>query len=227
MWLDILLVSVWGGIVALDTTAALQIMISRPLVSCSVAGLLLGNMPVGFIVGVLLELVYISELPVGAARFSEGNVGSTIAAVLAILTLEQVNRPIIVISFCLILGIILSMLGGYLVEIMRKVNGRIYNKVLGRETLNINKVSKAQLTGVLSAFLLGFLLTLISAALLATRPLPYLIAVIPDASKDIFRPISGAFLGAGCVFLFNLLKRENKYSWVVLAGLIIGTLYFI
>ena len=227
MWLDILMISLWGGVVALDTTAALQIMISRPLVSCSVAGLLLGNVPVGFLMGVLLELIYISELPVGAAKFSEGNVGSTIAAVLAILTLEQVNRPIIVISVCLVLAILLSMLGGYLVEVMRTVNGRIYNKVLGRETLNIKKISKAQLTGVLSAFLLGFSLTLVTTALFASKPLPYLIALIPDVSKEVVRPISGAFLGAGCVFLFNLLKRENKYSWVVLAGLIIGTLYFI
>ncbi len=86
---EIMLVSLWGGLVSMDTTAFLQIMTSRPIVACTVAGLILGNLQLGLLIGILLELAYISELPVGAAKFSESNVGAVSAAAVADLTIRQ------------------------------------------------------------------------------------------------------------------------------------------
>ena len=80
--------SIWGGMVALDTTAVLQVLISHPLVSCSVVGFLLGNFKIAFMIGVVLELIWLNELPVGAAPFSEGNIGATVAASNA-----EANKP--------------------------------------------------------------------------------------------------------------------------------------
>ena len=53
-------------ILGLDRTAALQIMISRPLVAGPLVGLLLGDPASGLTIGMLLELLWLCRLPVGA-----------------------------------------------------------------------------------------------------------------------------------------------------------------
>ncbi len=58
-------VSLLGAICALDRTAAFQVMFSRPLVAGTLGGLLAGNWEIGLLVGVSLELYFLSEMPVG------------------------------------------------------------------------------------------------------------------------------------------------------------------
>ena len=44
-WIEILQVSLLGGVLTLDRAAAFQLMLSRPLVAASAIGLLLGEGP--------------------------------------------------------------------------------------------------------------------------------------------------------------------------------------
>jgi PTS system mannose-specific IIC component len=55
-----------GGLLCVDRTAAFQVMLSRPLVSATVIGLCLGSPSVGLSAGVLLELLYMADRPVGS-----------------------------------------------------------------------------------------------------------------------------------------------------------------
>ncbi|MFO7982912.1 MAG: PTS sugar transporter subunit IIC [Desulfuromonadales bacterium] len=61
------LASAAAFICGLDRTAALQIMISRPIVAAPLTGLLLGQPLVGLQVGALMELLWLGRLPLGAA----------------------------------------------------------------------------------------------------------------------------------------------------------------
>lgn len=54
-------------VTGLDRTAALQMLLSRPLVAAALAGLLLGAVETGVMIGALLELLWLSRLPVGAS----------------------------------------------------------------------------------------------------------------------------------------------------------------
>lgn len=72
MWLDFpsfiwltAKVSLLGAVCALDRTAALQVMFSRPLVAATLGGVLAGNWEIGLLIGVSLELYFLSEMPVG------------------------------------------------------------------------------------------------------------------------------------------------------------------
>jgi PTS system mannose-specific IIC component len=59
-----------GGVsvlVGLDRTAALQVMLSRPIVAAPATGFLLGDFQTGLQVGILVELLWLGRLPVGAA----------------------------------------------------------------------------------------------------------------------------------------------------------------
>lgn len=61
------LIVVLSVIVGLDRTATTQFQLSRPLVCASLAGLLLQNFPHAFQLGLMLELLWITRIPVGAA----------------------------------------------------------------------------------------------------------------------------------------------------------------
>lgn len=74
-----------AGALALDTTAALQVMVSQPLVAGTIAGALVGDIGVGTAVGAVLQLVWVGALPVGAAAFPDAAVGSVSAVGVAVL----------------------------------------------------------------------------------------------------------------------------------------------
>lgn len=59
------MVSIAGGLLSLDRTAAFQTMVSRPVVTAPVIGYLLGDAGAGLVVGITLELLFIGDLPVG------------------------------------------------------------------------------------------------------------------------------------------------------------------
>ncbi len=60
------LAAIAGGFISLDRTAAFQIMISRPIVAGPLIGLVCGSLTTGIVIGSLLELLWIGDLPVGS-----------------------------------------------------------------------------------------------------------------------------------------------------------------
>jgi len=226
MLVDLAVISLWGGLVALDTTAAFQVLISHPLVSGAVIGLLLGNFPMGFAIGVILELIWLSEFPVGAAPFSEGNIGAAVAAAVGIISAGRTGRPEISLSLALLVGVLISMIGGHLVVLLRKINGRLYENILDNKKLTINMVERYHFSGIALAFLSGMLLTAVSVAFFGFLLLPAIIAYLPKSIDKFLAPVSAAFLGIGCGVLFYLfLSRKNW--WLIIVGAASGTvLYF-
>ncbi len=103
------LVAVAAGI---DRTAALQVMLSRPLVAAPLTGWVLGDPGSGLLVGMLVELLWLGRLPVGAAIPPDDTqvaVGAT--------TLAAVNAPLLGLSgapftlLCLLVTIPLGKVG--------------------------------------------------------------------------------------------------------------------
>lgn len=101
-------------LLGLDRTAALQIMISRPLVAGPLVGLVLGDPLTGLTVGMLLELLWLCRMPVGASIPHDdtqitvsattlaialsgtlgGGVGLTLGALLVALSLGKIGQRV-------------------------------------------------------------------------------------------------------------------------------------
>ena len=117
---DLVLLMALGGLVALDGTALGQFMVSRPLVAATLAGALLGDVTTGFVVGGVLELFYLSVLPVGGARFPEGGPAAVVGAATAAAIPGMAGLVAGIAA-----GLVWGAVGGHTVGWLRRLNTRI------------------------------------------------------------------------------------------------------
>jgi len=75
---EVLLLGLLGGLVAVDGVAAVQSMVSRPLVVGWGVGLLLGEPVLGAQLGVVLELYLLVSVPSGGSRYPEGGTATLV-----------------------------------------------------------------------------------------------------------------------------------------------------
>jgi len=68
---ELLLISLLGGLVALDNTEAFQTMFSQPLFIGPLIGLVLGDISGGLKTGILFQLIYFWVMPIGTATFPD------------------------------------------------------------------------------------------------------------------------------------------------------------
>jgi mannose/fructose/N-acetylgalactosamine-specific phosphotransferase system component IIC len=80
---ELLLLALVGGVVAVDGVAAVQSMLSRPLVVGWAVGMLVGTPVLGAQIGVLLELYLLVAIPSGGGRYPEGGTATVVAVVAA------------------------------------------------------------------------------------------------------------------------------------------------
>lgn len=111
----LVLVGIWS---ALDGSSLGQFLISRPMVSATFAGWVLGDPASGLLVGMILEGAHLAEVPAGGARFPEPGPAGVVAA-LAFIRLGQPGG----LAAGLGLGVIMSLLGGATVMAQRYLNG--------------------------------------------------------------------------------------------------------
>lgn len=119
--MEILLLSVLGGILALDATGLGQTMISRPLVAGTLAGAAVGDPLAGLAVGAVLELLVLPEVPVGGGRVPEGWLGALAAAVAAPLLPATVAGR----GTAVLFGLVWALVGGLSLPLLRRWNSRL------------------------------------------------------------------------------------------------------
>lgn len=134
----------------LDRTAALQVMISRPIVAAPLTGLLLGDPAVGLQVGLLMELLWLGRLPLGAAIPPDDTQVAVGATFLAIVLGEMTGLAGL--EFTLLSTLIalpLGKAGQYFDRAARHWNGRVQRDAeQALEDGNVRKAERQNLWGV-------------------------------------------------------------------------------
>ena len=93
MLFDVALVSVVAGLLCLDRRAVSQTMLSQPIVSISLLGLLFGELELCLMIGALLQLFWMSANLYGANVPNNDTIAS-VTAVGAMLILRKVNPDV-------------------------------------------------------------------------------------------------------------------------------------
>jgi len=128
MPMDLIVLALVISVLSLDITIAFQVLISSPIFACPLIGWILGDVWMGFEIGILFQLLWLGRIPVGAYIMPEGNIASMIVTSLVILY-QEIGFPNTALAIVFIEGIIVSFIGAQLTYFYRKLNGKILNLI--------------------------------------------------------------------------------------------------
>src|SRR5687767_7065577 len=118
--MNLLWVTLLGGLVGIDATAVAQTMLSRPFIAGTLVGLLAGRPEEGVILGAILELYALVILPVGAAKYPESSTAAVVAGA-AYMSATTVTSPAVML-LAVLLALAWERLAGYTVNLTRRFN---------------------------------------------------------------------------------------------------------
>ena len=217
--MELLSISMLGGLLALDTTAVLQILISQPLVAGTILGWVLGDVQLGMQMGFLLQLLWLYQLPVGAAKIPQGNLASIIAVIL----IFQLDRFLdsylnILLLLVILYTLLVSRLGIKLITTIRNWNIRLLNRATG--CLDKGRISALGRINFL-ALLLHFIIVvgvIYLSVFFGKVVIKYLIPAIPMEWDSYARYIQIAVIGSGIGLTLNLYKERKNLKFLALGA---------
>lgn len=213
----ILIISFIGGIVSVDTTSGWQIMISQPIVSCPVIGLIFGYPEIGLTMGVLLELPWVIDIPSGGAHGSEGNLGAVTAAALAVfLKSRDISTENIIIIVTIIYSLGVSYIGGILVTIIRRANTSLQHAAdIAAENADLKQIDRLNHAGLVYSFLSGFFL-IGFFFIIGVYLVPLILGLINPDLDSAFGLAKFSILGLGVGAVATLfINKETKWYFAL------------
>jgi mannose/fructose/N-acetylgalactosamine-specific phosphotransferase system component IIC len=110
-----ILLSLTGGLLAIDDRAGWQSLLARPVFAAAFVGLVTGEMAVALPVGLILELVWLSILPMRGSRRPDQLLGAITGAGSVCLVAKLTGDPRVALlaSVGVLLGLIAGEVGGY------------------------------------------------------------------------------------------------------------------
>ncbi|MBM4184781.1 MAG: PTS sugar transporter subunit IIC [Gemmatimonadetes bacterium] len=218
--MELLQLTLLGGVLALDATSVGQFMISRPLVAGALTGWVIGAPEAGVAVGAILELYLLVSYPTGGSRFPEGATASVVAAAAA----HEGSGGALALAVAV--GLVWGQLAGSTVTWLRRVNARLLpDPEKGPATAA--RVVAAHLAAVLLDFARGAAVTIVGV--LVARPLVARLAstwpIAADATLGLLLMGGGVSVGILLRDLGGFRRRVAAFvAGFVLVGLGVGLL---
>jgi PTS system mannose-specific IIC component len=158
---DIILVALAGGIIGLDKTAAGQFMISQPIAAGPLMGWMLGDATTGLIIGIVLELIWVMDIPVGTFIPADSTLATVWATAVAVLgSAGKAQLPAI--GFCILLTVGLAPITMRVESYIRKWNSRLAAAAEPTPGEHAGRrLSQAHLAGIAVFFVKSFVLYLV------------------------------------------------------------------
>ncbi len=217
-WLWLALV---GGIVGLDATSFPQAMLSRPLVAGALAGLAFHRPLEGMLVGAVIEIFDLPNLPVGAARYPDSGT-ATVAGVgaLGFAGLPEMHAG------AFLLAVVFSLLWEYVTGLSTVFERRL------NERLVLPKHDPQRMTdrSVEALHLLSTTLDFVRAAVIVMVGVFIGANLLPAIVHDWHGPlmlssgsiaVTAAMMLAGAIGLFGGLRERRT---LFLAGAVCGSI---
>ena len=215
----IILLSILAGAVALDTTAAFQMMFSQPLVAGTCAGLILGHPETGLLIGTALQLVWVAALPVGGALFPDTGPAAVVGVGIAVLLISRGTAGGWAVSSGLFVALGVAAAGSIVTMRLRRQNVRLAEKAL-------SSVEKGDLGGVRRAILQALGFRFMSAAVLSAVVLVVTVPLLARAFHGVVLSEFPALLWAAPIAAGTiLLIARGRFERVLLGvGVLVGVL---
>ncbi|MDH3258399.1 MAG: PTS sugar transporter subunit IIC [Deltaproteobacteria bacterium] len=214
-----------SGLIYLDRVAVVQMMIHRPIAVAVITGALFNRLPECTAVGVLLEMLWVSRLPVGAS-VPPDDTGAALFGTVAIAYLSFV-REVGFADIALVgsVSVFIGEIGREMDILVRRLNGKISRyAIAGVELGDLGTVSSCLYASIVLWFVAGVILSF-SWIVLGIVAGKFLIPGIPGT---IIAPFQVMFLiipATGAVSVYQHC-RVSKKSAVFHMSLASGAIVF-
>jgi PTS system mannose-specific IIC component len=224
---QVLTAALLGGLIGLDRTAVGQFMVSQPVVAGPLTGWALGDPLSGLVIGGMLELVWVLDMPIGTFVPADSTVAAVASTAIAVIGSHgALQLPVI--GFSLLLTTAMAQLTMFADHLMRQRNARLPEFALAAAGVTETRIAIAHLAGLVAFFLKSFVLclVLVPAGLLALsgfvrlpevvhRAMTLFVTLLPIlgvaavARKLSIRTLDrhlliGCAIGAACVLLLHV-----------------------
>jgi PTS system mannose-specific IIC component len=213
--MELLQISLLGGLLALDATSVGQFMASRPLVAGALTGSLLGDPSVGLAVGAILELYLLVSFPTGGSRFPEG----ATATVIAVAAAGPGAGGALALGVAA--GLVWGQLAGVSITWLRHLNARLVPDP-SRGTHSAGRVAAAHFAAIALDYARGVSVTLLGVVM--ARPLVQALAASWPIPAD---DTHGLLLVGGAVSVGILLRDLGgfrRHRFTLAAGFVLAVL---
>jgi PTS system mannose-specific IIC component len=213
----LLLLVLWGTIVAVDLVSVPQAMWSRPLVVGALAGWLAGDVEAGVRVGVVLELFALDVLPIGAVRYPDYGPATVVATALAVGAPWELGLGVSV-----GLGLLVAAAGGWSLQAVRRSNARaIQRRAAALAAGESGAIRWLQYTGLMRDAMRGAALT--AVGLVAAWSIARWFPLDRQTAVGLTLVAIGSGLSAAAAGAVRSAGRGERLKWLV-AGAAAGTL---
>ncbi|MGB8656813.1 MAG: PTS sugar transporter subunit IIC [Candidatus Zixiibacteriota bacterium] len=216
------IISVIGGLVALDHTEALQTMFSQPLLVGLIAGFIWGDLSSGLKIGLLLQLVYLWVMPIGTAVSPDPAIGSLVSGGgFVILTRLIPGRPNLILLVILVFTVFFSLFAGWTLTRQRQLNSwLLYRADICAEKARTRGFDWLFLLSLSGSFVRGLVVTGLGMActILVLTPLVRHLTLVPETY---LQGLELTVWGLGIGSMMHLFGSGRKpLLWV--AGTVLG-----
>jgi len=161
MILSIAAVAFFGAVIGLDRTAVGQCMVSQPIVAGPLTGWMLGDPAAGIIIGAVLELIWVLDMPVGTFVPADATISAVSATAIAVMG-GAGGAPLPLIGFCILLTVTMVPVTMKADSIVRHWNSRLTDAVMAASGEDAGRaLVRAHLTGLSAFYVKSVLLYLV------------------------------------------------------------------
>jgi mannose/fructose/N-acetylgalactosamine-specific phosphotransferase system component IIC len=204
--------AVAGMVVYLDTTAVGQIMICQPIIACPAWGWIAGRPDIGILFGIIFQLLWSGSLPVGAAKFPEGNVGALTATALAVQAASPGGHELLWMALfpAILIGLITAYAGTELTAGVRRLMAHVEPRVVAAAERGDHAKFSVLFAGAVGIHALaGFVLTAVGLGVGAM----ILSAAKGHVTPALFRGMEWPLLGIGAAVVVRHFVRRERRAW--------------
>ncbi len=216
-----IVVAAAGAVAAVDTAAFFQGMFHQPLVICTLLGAGLGSPLEGAYLGALLQMLWLSELPVGAATYSDYGPAAAGAAGGALMVLQSGHADLGLAGLAVLLTAVpLAWVGGHIIRVQREIQSRFLPRVIASVERNRpGRVRWYILVGIGHSAIRG----VVEAALTAAVALLLLWGLKALGLEGQIPPYAllAGMLGAGLGVTLKLFSGKEFLPWLA-GGVMVG-----
>jgi len=211
--IDTLIISLIFGIICLDQRYVLQLNISQPLFTATLMGILTGHFEEAVYFGALVQLLWLSNLPVGASVIPDGNLASVIGVALFIkyskLFADHGHFLLLVV---ILYVIIWSYVAGQIDIFARKQNERIMDSALQALRREDKKVRLGPyISRALAQHLALNVLLIFTGIATGSWLMETLYLHVPAVIAGHWRFVEIALAGTGIGMMLGLYNRPKSY----------------